>query len=115
MDAGPSIVEGRAAREAGGTQHVAWTPFRRASSLGAVTDQVFAAVERNRRAFADLVAGLSDEQLARPSLCDGWDCRTVALLRERASNRDTPPVRATGPDHKVRDCHRTPGRSRMSG
>ncbi|TCK22506.1 maleylpyruvate isomerase family mycothiol-dependent enzyme [Pseudonocardia endophytica] len=103
-----------------------------------MTDQVFAAVERNRRAFAELVGGLSEEQLAMPSLCDGWDCRTVAghvaaasspamgeflgavlrsrgnahrantllatrmarrpraelltLLRERASNRATPPV-----------------------
>lgn len=39
---------------------------------------MYAAVERNRRAFADLVGGLTEEQLARPSLCDGWDCRTVA-------------------------------------
>lgn len=103
-----------------------------------MSEQVFAAVERNRRAFADLVGGLSEEQLAGQSLCDGWDCRTVAghlaaasspavgeflgavlrargnphrantalavraarrptaelvaLLRERAANRDVPPV-----------------------
>lgn len=109
---------------------------------------MYAAVERNRRAFADLVGGLSEEQLARPSLCDGWDCRTVAghlaaasspamgeflgallrargnphrantalaartarlptaelvaLLRERASNRDTPPV--VGPRGPLTDA-----------
>ncbi len=103
-----------------------------------MSEQVFEAVERNRRAFADLVGSLTEEQLARPSLCDGWDCRTVAghlaaasapalgeflgalvsargnphrantalavrmarlptaelvaLLRERASERKTPPV-----------------------
>lgn len=95
-----------------------------------------------RRAVADLLEGLDDAQLATPSLCAGWDVRTVgahladstapgalgefardlvrargrlhrandeaarragrrpvaetvALLRERADSRSTPPV--TGP------------------
>lgn len=109
---------------------------------------MYAAVERNRTAFADLVGGLGEEQLGRPSLCAGWDCRTVAghlaaasspamgefvgavlrargnphrantalavraarrstselvgLLRERASNRDTPPV--VGPRGPLADA-----------
>ena len=31
-----------------------------------------------RREFADLIAGLSEEQLAKPSLCKGWTVRDVA-------------------------------------
>ncbi|OLM32155.1 hypothetical protein Ae717Ps2_3050c [Pseudonocardia sp. Ae717_Ps2] len=33
---------------------------------------------RHRRAFADLVSSLDATQLAAPSLCAGWDVRTVA-------------------------------------
>jgi uncharacterized protein (TIGR03083 family) len=39
---------------------------------------VFAAVAAQRRCMAGLVDTLSDEQLAAPSLCAGWDVKTVA-------------------------------------
>jgi uncharacterized protein (TIGR03083 family) len=39
---------------------------------------VFAAVAHQRRQFADLIDGLDAAQLATPSLCRGWDVRTVA-------------------------------------
>jgi uncharacterized protein (TIGR03083 family) len=39
---------------------------------------VFAAVAAQRRSFAELIDGLDDEQLATPSLCAGWDVKTVA-------------------------------------
>jgi uncharacterized protein (TIGR03083 family) len=39
---------------------------------------VFAAVADERRAIADLIDGLDDAQLATPSLCTGWDVKTVA-------------------------------------
>ena len=39
---------------------------------------VFAAVTDERRRIASLVDDLDDAQLATPSLCAGWDVRTVA-------------------------------------
>jgi uncharacterized protein (TIGR03083 family) len=39
---------------------------------------VFAAVANERRQIADLVDTLDDAQLASPSLCSGWDIKTVA-------------------------------------
>jgi uncharacterized protein (TIGR03083 family) len=39
---------------------------------------VFAAVADERRAIAALIDGLDDAQLATPSLCAGWDVKTVA-------------------------------------
>lgn len=42
------------------------------------TEAVFAATARYRRSFADLVETLNGAQLATPSLCSGWDVRTVA-------------------------------------
>jgi uncharacterized protein (TIGR03083 family) len=39
---------------------------------------VFAAVADERRKIANLVDGLDDAQLATPSLCEGWDVKTVA-------------------------------------
>ena len=39
---------------------------------------VFAPVAAQRRYMADLVDALCDEQLATPSLCAGWDVKTVA-------------------------------------
>jgi uncharacterized protein (TIGR03083 family) len=39
---------------------------------------VFAAVANERREIANLVDGLSDAELATPSLCIGWDIKTVA-------------------------------------
>jgi uncharacterized protein (TIGR03083 family) len=39
---------------------------------------VFAAIANQRRQIATLVEGLDDTQLATPSLCAGWDVKTVA-------------------------------------
>jgi uncharacterized protein (TIGR03083 family) len=39
---------------------------------------VFAAVADERRQIANLLDALDDAQLARPSLCAGWDIKTVA-------------------------------------
>jgi uncharacterized protein (TIGR03083 family) len=39
---------------------------------------VFAAVADERRQIATLLDGLDDAQLATPSLCAGWDVKTVA-------------------------------------
>ncbi|MBX8688516.1 maleylpyruvate isomerase family mycothiol-dependent enzyme [Mycobacterium sp. 20091114027_K0903767] len=41
-------------------------------------ERVFAAVADGRRSIADLVDGLDADQLATPSLCAGWDVKTVA-------------------------------------
>jgi uncharacterized protein (TIGR03083 family) len=41
-------------------------------------EQVFADVAAQRRSIADLLDGLDTEQLATPSLCSGWDVKTVA-------------------------------------
>ncbi|OBJ13016.1 maleylpyruvate isomerase family mycothiol-dependent enzyme [Mycobacterium colombiense] len=38
---------------------------------------VFAAVAEQRRQIANLIDGLDDAQLATPSLCVGWDVKTV--------------------------------------
>lgn len=42
------------------------------------SETVFAASAVERRAVADLITDLDDGQLATPSLCAGWDVRTVA-------------------------------------
>ncbi|AKS31490.1 maleylpyruvate isomerase family mycothiol-dependent enzyme [Mycolicibacterium goodii] len=41
-------------------------------------DQVFDAVAHERRSIADLIDSFTPEQLATPSLCGGWDVKTVA-------------------------------------
>lgn len=41
-------------------------------------EHVFAAVANERRQIATLIDRLDDEQLAVPSLCAGWDIKTVA-------------------------------------
>ena len=41
-------------------------------------DVVFAAVADERRQIASLIDGLDHAQLASPSLCKGWDIKTVA-------------------------------------
>lgn len=41
-------------------------------------ERVFATVAEERRSIAALVEGLDADQLARPSLCAGWDVKTVA-------------------------------------
>ena len=41
-------------------------------------ESVFAGVADERRRIADLIDGLDEAQLATPSLCAGWDVKTVA-------------------------------------
>jgi uncharacterized protein (TIGR03083 family) len=41
-------------------------------------DDVWAAIDLQRRRTADLLAGLSEEQWDHPSLCEGWTVRDVA-------------------------------------
>ncbi|MBU8824820.1 maleylpyruvate isomerase family mycothiol-dependent enzyme [Mycolicibacterium goodii] len=41
-------------------------------------DRVFAAVAHERRGIADLIDTLTPDELATPSLCGGWDVKTVA-------------------------------------
>ncbi len=41
-------------------------------------EQIFRAVAEERRRIADLVDTLNDDALATPSLCAGWDVKTVA-------------------------------------
>jgi uncharacterized protein (TIGR03083 family) len=41
-------------------------------------ERVFVAVADERRSIASLIDGLTPEQLATPSLCAGWDVKTVA-------------------------------------
>jgi Mycothiol maleylpyruvate isomerase N-terminal domain len=43
---------------------------------------VFAAVAQERRQLASLLNDLDEAQLATPSLCLGWDIKTVAMRRE---------------------------------
>ena len=40
-------------------------------------DQIFAATAQERRRIADLIDSLDEVQLATPSLCAGWDVKTV--------------------------------------
>lgn len=47
-------------------------------SLPVDQEWVFAAATDERRQIADLVIGLDETQLAQPSLCPGWDIKTVA-------------------------------------
>jgi uncharacterized protein (TIGR03083 family) len=48
--------------------------------------EIFSVVAAQRRAVADLIEGLDEQQLATPSLCSGWDVRTVgAHLAEAAA------------------------------
>ncbi|MEN3269675.1 maleylpyruvate isomerase family mycothiol-dependent enzyme [Pseudonocardia sp.] len=42
------------------------------------SEAVFTASTRERVALANLIDSLHDDQLASPSLCSGWDIRTVA-------------------------------------
>jgi hypothetical protein len=41
-------------------------------------ERIFAAVANERRQIATLIDSLDDTQLATPSLCAGWDVKTVA-------------------------------------
>lgn len=46
--------------------------------MAADRERIFAAVAHERREIAALIDALSDTQLATPSLCAGWDVKTVA-------------------------------------
>ena len=71
---------------------------------------VFAATAERRRAVADLLETFDESQLAAPSLCAGWDVRTVgAHLAQTAAPgalgeflRDV--VRARGSIHRANDA-----------
>jgi uncharacterized protein (TIGR03083 family) len=72
-------------------------------------DEVFAASAVERRAVADLLDGLDERQLATPSLCAGWDVRTVAahLVSAVALTGQsflTALVRARGNPHRANDA-----------
>src|ERR1700692_808244 len=41
-------------------------------------EEIFNAVAAERRRIADLIDGLDENALATPSLCAGWDVKTVA-------------------------------------
>ena len=41
-------------------------------------EQIFRAVAAERRSIADLIDTLDEDALATPSLCAGWDVKTVA-------------------------------------
>ncbi len=74
----------------------------------AATDEVFAATAVRRRAVADLLEGLDEAQLDTPSLCAGWDVRTVGgHLAEAASpamrSLLVDVVRARGSLHRAND------------
>ena len=51
---------------------------RHSAVVSADNQFVFAAVADQRRQFASLIDDLDDAQLATPSLCSGWDIKTVA-------------------------------------
>jgi uncharacterized protein (TIGR03083 family) len=46
--------------------------------MGTNRERIFAAVAEERRQIAALIGSLDDDQLATPSLCAGWDVKTVA-------------------------------------
>ncbi|MGH3675078.1 MAG: maleylpyruvate isomerase family mycothiol-dependent enzyme [Mycobacterium sp.] len=48
------------------------------SLMRADREFIFAAVAEQRRQIAGLLDSLDDSQLATPSLCEGWDVKTVA-------------------------------------
>ena len=52
-------------------------------------DVVFAAVADERRQIARLIDELDDAQVASPSLCEGWDIKTVAAPRAARQPRRT--------------------------
>ena len=49
---------------------------------------IFAAVANERRQIASLVDGLSEARLETPSLCSGWDVKTVAAHIASMANAD---------------------------
>lgn len=73
------------------------------------TEAVFAASAVERRAVADLLDGLDERQLATPSLCAGWDVRTVAAhlvssVAPTDQNFLVAVLRARGNAHRANDA-----------
>jgi uncharacterized protein (TIGR03083 family) len=50
--------------------------------MGVDREHLFAAIANERRQIATLIDALDDTQLATPSLCAGWDVKTVAAHLE---------------------------------
>ena len=74
-------------------------------------DQIFAATAQERRRIADLIDELDDAQLATPSLCTGWDVKTVAAhlasyLAEGSLRVSWLGVRRGGPDRAIDEMAR---------
>jgi uncharacterized protein (TIGR03083 family) len=72
-------------------------------------EQVFRSSARERRELADLVDGLDEEQLNTPSLCAGWDVRTVAahlVTAVAGADREfaVAVLRARGNPHRANDA-----------
>lgn len=72
------------------------------------SETVFAASAIERRAVADLLETLDERQLATPSLCRGWDVRTVAGHLASAVSPSRRPflvavVRSAGNLHRAND------------
>jgi len=83
-------------------------------------EAVFAASARERRGVADLLEGLDERSLATPSLCGGWDVRTVGgHLAVAAAPSKAPFVlavlRSAGNLHRANDLvARAAGRHEVS-
>ncbi|WP_366139858.1 maleylpyruvate isomerase N-terminal domain-containing protein [uncultured Kocuria sp.] len=60
-------------------------------------DDVWAAIDLQRRRTADLLAGLSEAQWDHPSLCQGWTVRGGAdqTMRSRRAKAAAPPSAAS--------------------
>ncbi len=63
-------------------------------------DEIWAAIDLQRRRTADLLAGLSGEQWEHPSLCEGWRVRDVAAHLT---------LQQMGPVEALRSALRHPG------
>lgn len=69
-------------------------------TAGMSDDDVWAAIDLQRRRTADLLAGLSEAQWDHPSLCEGWTVRDVAAHLT---------LQQMGPVAAVRSALRHPG------
>jgi len=73
------------------------------------TEAIFAASAAERRTVADLLESLDEGQLRTPSLCTGWDVRTVAAHLAGAVSPSKRAfmlalVRSTGNMHSANDA-----------
>jgi uncharacterized protein (TIGR03083 family) len=74
-------------------------------------DQIHAATARERRCIADLIDDLDEAQLATPSLCAGWDVKTVgahlvSYLVEGTGRVTWLGMRRGGPDRAIDELAR---------